>query len=57
MKLRPRHELLIDAPTQKEPTIEEKLKTYQEEKAAQPETWPGSHAGAAATDNPFPVQA
>ena len=57
MKLRPRHEFLIDAPTQQEPTIEEKLKAHQEQ-STQPVGWSiGGQAGAPAIDNPFPVQA
>lgn len=57
MKLRPRHEFLVDAPTQQEPTIAEKLVTFQETKDAPPNPWPGSYVGTVIVDNPFPVTA
>lgn len=64
MNTRPEHEFLIDAPTQQEPTIIEKLANCRSQQQ-EPNTpvlvdWSaGNQSGsiAVAVDNPFPVQA
>lgn len=57
MKLRPRHEFLIDAPTQQEPTIEEKLKAIKYDADQHPIMGFVGMKHVSAVDNPFPVQA